>query len=129
MSTPDTAIDLRGLRKRYGTVDALAGLDLQVPRGSIFGFLGRNGAGKTTTIKALMGMIRVTGGEGFVLGHRNPCTGRVALRRTESHFRELAGAPSRMVFFWLPSGDRQVQAESLSDVGTGTPHSAPGPGD
>ena len=58
MSTPDAAIDLRGLRKRYGTVDALAGLDLQVPTGSIFGFLGRNGAGKTTTIKALMGMIR-----------------------------------------------------------------------
>ena len=70
MSTPVAAIDLRGLRKRYGSVDALTGLDLQVPTGSIFGFLGRNGAGKTTTIKALMGMIRVTAGEGFVLGHR-----------------------------------------------------------
>ena len=64
MSTPDVAIDLRGLRKRYGAVDALQGLDLQVPTGSIYGFLGRNGAGKTTTIKALMGMIRVTAGEG-----------------------------------------------------------------
>ena len=82
MSTPDVAIDLRGLRKRYGTVDALIGLDLRVPTGSIYGFLGRNGAGKTTTIKALMGMIRVTAGEGLVLGHRvGETEDGVAIRR------------------------------------------------
>jgi ABC-2 type transport system ATP-binding protein len=89
MSTPVAAIDLRGLRKRYGRVDALTGLDLQVPTGSIFGFLGRNGAGKTTTIKALMGMIRVTAGEGFVLGHRVGDTeDGVGLRRRTAHVGE-----------------------------------------
>jgi len=49
-----TAIDIRDLRKTYGAVEALRGLDLQVPAGSICGFLGRNGAGKTTTIKVLL---------------------------------------------------------------------------
>ena len=48
-------IETAGLWKRYDDVEALRGLDLQVPAGSIFGFLGRNGAGKTTTIKVLLG--------------------------------------------------------------------------
>ncbi len=54
------------LRKRYGQVDALRGLTLQVPAGSICGFLGRNGAGKTTTIKVLLGMTRPTSGRARV---------------------------------------------------------------
>ena len=54
------AIETIDLWKRYGDVDALRGLDLQVPAGSICGFLGRNGAGKTTTIKVLLGMARAT---------------------------------------------------------------------
>jgi ABC-2 type transport system ATP-binding protein len=69
MSTPDLVIETRGLTKRYKSAPALAGLDLHVPRGSVYGFLGRNGAGKTTTIKALIGMVRTSGGEGRVLGH------------------------------------------------------------
>jgi len=64
-----TAIDIRDLRKTYGAVEALRGLDLQVPAGSICGFLGRNGAGKTTTIKVLLGMSHATSGSCFVLGH------------------------------------------------------------
>ena len=56
-----------GLSKQYGSRQALHGLDLQVPKGSIFGFLGRNGAGKTTTIKILLGMVRPSGGSGRVL--------------------------------------------------------------
>ena len=56
--------------KRYGSAGALQGLDLRVPAGSIYGFLGRNGAGKTTTLKALMGIIRPSAGAGTVLGHR-----------------------------------------------------------
>jgi len=55
-------IECTGLAKHYGSTRALDGLDLQVPRGSIFGFLGRNGAGKTTTIKILLGMVHPTGG-------------------------------------------------------------------
>src|SRR5262249_10154680 len=61
-------IETVDLRKRYGPVDALAGLNLLVPRGSISGFLGRNGAGKTTTIKVLLGMARPTSGHGRVFG-------------------------------------------------------------
>ncbi|HVF49011.1 MAG TPA: ABC transporter ATP-binding protein [Pyrinomonadaceae bacterium] len=62
------AIETKGLRKSYGAFEAVSGLDLDVPRGSIYGFLGRNGAGKTTTIKMLLGMTRPTAGAGRVLG-------------------------------------------------------------
>ena len=57
-------------RKAYGGVAALAGLDLRVPRGSIYGLLGRNGAGKTTAIKVLLGMARPTSGTARVFGLR-----------------------------------------------------------
>jgi len=59
-------IETADLRKNYESVEALRGLDLQVPAGSIYGFLGRNGAGKTTTIKVLLGMARPTGGSARV---------------------------------------------------------------
>ena len=56
------------LRKRFDSTEALRGLNLRVPAGSIFGFLGRNGAGKTTTIKLLLGMGRPTQGQARVFG-------------------------------------------------------------
>src|SRR5712671_2432766 len=62
------AIEIVDLHKRYDSVDALRGLTLQVPRGSIFGFLGKNGAGKTTTIKVLLGMAHATSGRATVFG-------------------------------------------------------------
>jgi ABC-2 type transport system ATP-binding protein len=61
-------IETADLHKRYDDVEAVRGLDLQVPAGSIFGFLGRNGAGKTTTIKVLLGMARPTSGHARVFG-------------------------------------------------------------
>jgi ABC-2 type transport system ATP-binding protein len=61
-------IETAGLWKRYDDVEALRGLDLRVPAGSIFGFLGKNGAGKTTTLKILMGMSRPTTGVARVFG-------------------------------------------------------------
>ena len=61
-------IETDDLKKNFGDVAALRGLTLQVPAGSIFGFLGRNGAGKTTTIKVLLGMTRPTGGAARVFG-------------------------------------------------------------
>lgn len=67
MSEP-LAIETVDLRKRFDATDALRGLNLRVPQGSIFGFLGRNGAGKTTTIKLLLGMARPTAGQARVLG-------------------------------------------------------------
>jgi ABC-2 type transport system ATP-binding protein len=62
------AIEVTDLRKRYGQVDALAGLTMTVGRGEVFGFLGPNGAGKTTTVKLLLGLARPTAGTGKVLG-------------------------------------------------------------
>jgi ABC-2 type transport system ATP-binding protein len=61
-------IETTELRKTYSGVEALRGLTLQVPAGSICGFLGRNGAGKTTTLKVLLGMVRPTGGSARVFG-------------------------------------------------------------
>ncbi len=63
-------IETSQLRKAFGGKQALRGLDLQVPAGSIYGFLGRNGAGKTTTIKTLMGLLRADSGEARVFGTR-----------------------------------------------------------
>jgi ABC-2 type transport system ATP-binding protein len=61
-------IETADLRKHYDGVEALRGLSLQVPAGSICGFLGRNGAGKTTTLKVLLGMARPTSGDARVFG-------------------------------------------------------------
>src|SRR5437899_12741553 len=61
-------IETKDLRKTYSGVEALRGLNFQVPAGSICGFLGRNGAGKTTTMKILLGMVRPTSGQARVFG-------------------------------------------------------------
>jgi len=62
------AIEFRALKKRYGAVRALDGIDLEVGRGEIFGFLGPNGAGKTTAIRCLLDLIRPSSGQALVLG-------------------------------------------------------------
>jgi ABC-2 type transport system ATP-binding protein len=62
------AIEIRNLTKRFGTITALAGFDLSVPRGSIFGFLGPNGAGKTTTLRIMAGLARATAGSVVIEG-------------------------------------------------------------
>jgi ABC-2 type transport system ATP-binding protein len=64
----DFVIETSGLTKTFKSQPALKGLDLLVPAGSIFGFLGRNGAGKTTTIKALMGLLRPDSGVARIFG-------------------------------------------------------------
>ena len=63
------AIQTTGLGKRFGTRDALVDIDLEVPRGVAFGFLGANGAGKTTLIRLLLGLAEPTAGDMRVLGH------------------------------------------------------------
>lgn len=66
--TETIAIKCENLSRRYGDVDALKPLDLAVPAGSIFGFLGRNGAGKTTTMRLLAGLARPSSGKAWVAG-------------------------------------------------------------
>ncbi|MFJ6571553.1 ATP-binding cassette domain-containing protein [Streptomyces sp. NPDC091292] len=76
----DTVITTRALTKRYrGGQLAVDGLDLTVPEGSVFGFLGPNGSGKTTTIRMLMGLIDPTSGSAEVLGRPMPRSSRVVL--------------------------------------------------
>ena len=64
----EPVVRLRGLEKRYGEVTALAGVDLDIRPGEIFGLLGPNGAGKTTLISVVAGLVRATRGEARVLG-------------------------------------------------------------
>ena len=64
----DLAICTTGLTKTYGDMCAVDGLTLNVPRGAIYGFLGRNGAGKTSTIKMLLGLIHPSAGSADVMG-------------------------------------------------------------
>ena len=63
-----SSVHVEGLKKNYGAVHALDGLDLEVPEGTIFGFLGPNGAGKTTTLRILTGLARPTSGKAQVAG-------------------------------------------------------------
>ena len=84
-----SVIETSDLRKHYTTVEALRGLQLQVPDGAIHGFLGRNGAGKTTTIKILLGMVRPTGGEARVFGlDANDGKASVEIRRRTAFVSE-----------------------------------------
>jgi ABC-2 type transport system ATP-binding protein len=68
--TTQPVIRTENLRKLYGRVEAVRGLSLSVKPNQITAFLGLNGAGKSTTLRMLLGMIRPSGGEGYVLGHR-----------------------------------------------------------
>lgn len=64
----EAVVETRGLSKSYGDKAALRGLEINVPHGSIYGFLGRNGAGKTTTMKLLLGIVRPDAGEMRIFG-------------------------------------------------------------
>lgn len=79
-------IEIEGLQKRYrrrrGTTVAVDGLDLVVPAGGVFGFLGPNGSGKTTTIRCLLGLARPTSGHLRLLGREVPHGLSSAIRRT-----------------------------------------------
>ena len=79
-------IHVRGLRKRYGRVRALDGLDLNVPAGAIYGLIGQNGAGKTTTIRVLATLMAPDDGEAEVAGAD-------VLRRPEEVRRRLGYVP------------------------------------
>ena len=64
----DFVIYARGLRKSYGSIEAVKGIDFEVSAGEVFGLLGPNGAGKTTTVEILEGLRPRSGGEVQVLG-------------------------------------------------------------
>jgi ABC-2 type transport system ATP-binding protein len=76
----EPAIRIRGLEKRYGALEAVRGIDIDVSEGELFALLGPNGAGKTTTVEILEGHRRASAGEVRVLGH-DPARGERAYRR------------------------------------------------
>ena len=65
----DVAVTARGLTRRFGEVTAVDHLDLEIPRGRIYGFLGPNGSGKSTTFRMLCGLLRPSEGHVEVMGH------------------------------------------------------------
>jgi len=99
------AILVRGLKKSYGSVAAVNGVDLEVPRGTFFGFLGPNGAGKSTTIRILTGLIPADSGSVEILGLRLP--------EDEIEIKKRIGlVPDESLLF-----DRLTGAEFLEFVG------------
>jgi ABC-type multidrug transport system ATPase subunit len=95
--TESFAIETRGLTRRFGSCTAVDGLDLRVPRGTIYGFLGPNGAGKTTTIRLLLGLLRPNSGSILLNGEllsqkrRELMRGVGALVETPSLYPHLTG--------------------------------------
>jgi len=83
----ELAIETSGLTRRFGSLVAVDSVDLQVPKGAVYGYLGLNGAGKTTTIQMLMGFIQPTAGEMSVLGF-DPLRQDVAMKRAVSYVPE-----------------------------------------
>ena len=77
----DHAVSTTGLTRRFGSQVAVDGIDLRVPRGSVYGFLGPNGSGKTTTIRMLLGLIAADAGEINLLGRSMPRHGGQVLPR------------------------------------------------
>src|SRR3954471_1806112 len=89
-------ISLQRLSKRYGSFTAVDAIDLEVPRGELFGFLGPNGAGKTTTLRMIAGILR-------------PTSGRITIAGVDLA-RDPVGAKMRLGF--IP--DRQFNYEKLT---------------
>jgi ABC-2 type transport system ATP-binding protein len=95
MNPESPVIDIKNLKRRFGKLDAVNGLNLRVRPGRCYGFFGRNGAGKTTTIKCLLNLLRPTEGSVSVFGldpHRN----EVAVKS------RLAYVPDAVAFYpWM----------------------------
>ena len=123
----DLAIETSGLRRMFGDFAAVDGIDLAVPRGSLYGFLGRNGAGKSTTIRCLTGLLRPTSGRIRILG-LDPARDPIAVKRLVgvmpedlALFDRLTGYET-LVFVGrvhgLPAATIQARAEELLAVMT-----------
>ena len=80
----DVAVATLALTKRFGTQAAVDGIDLRVPYGAVYGFLGPNGSGKTTTIRMLLGLVHASAGEIAVLGSAVPTAASLVLPRVGS---------------------------------------------
>ncbi|MBG6238725.1 ABC-2 type transport system ATP-binding protein [Mycetocola sp. CAN_C7] len=112
------ALETRSLTKRFGRQIAVNAIDLAVPRGSVFGFLGPNGSGKTTSIRMFLGLVEATSGDISVLGERMPDRLRDVLPRVGA----LVEGPAFYPFLSgednlrrLDSADRNASARTRRD--------------
>jgi len=101
-NNPELAIEVQGLIKSYGKVQALRGINLEVEPGEIFGFLGPNGAGKTTTIRCLLDMIRPDAGAVHLFGI-NPQTNPVSVQAFTGYL------PGEVQYYENMSAERQLR--------------------
>ncbi len=101
----DLAVETHGLTRKFGELTAVDGIDLAVPRGTLYGFLGPNGAGKSTTIKCLTGLLRPSGGTIRILG-LDPAADAIAVKR------QVGVIPEEQALF-----ERLTAVETLSFVG------------
>jgi|GEM_PF-1813300 len=122
---PEPMIAVEGLRKRFGTVEAVAGISFHVAPGELFGFLGPNGAGKTTTINMLTGLARPDAGSIRIAGtdcSRNPKAAQhwIGVVPDESNlYPELSGFQNLCfcgALYGLPKRDRERRAWELLEA-------------
>jgi ABC-2 type transport system ATP-binding protein len=118
----DTAIFTEKLNKRYGSLRAVSDLDLSVPDGSVFGFLGPNRAGKTTTIRLLLGLAHPTSGTARVLGYDIRCEGdRIlpqvgALVESPAFYPYLSGRDNLRVFAHTGGYPNEKRIDEVLDI-------------
>lgn len=101
------AIETRGLVKRFGAQAAVDGIDLAVPAGSTYGFLGPNGSGKTTTIRALLGLVNASEGSCYLLGRAMPDDAMAVL----PHVGALVEGPA--FYPWLSGRDNLTRVDAM----------------
>lgn len=126
------AIEIKGLRKSYGDVEALRGIDLSVQPGEFFGLLGPNGAGKTTTINILSGLSVRSGGDVKLHGHDldreyRACRREIGLVPQEFNFDQFIRVKKMLVFqggffgipreVCIPRAERLLKTFDLADKG------------
>jgi ABC-type multidrug transport system ATPase subunit len=92
MAESDEILRTEGLRKHYGAIEAVAGLDLHVYVGEVFSFLGPNGSGKSTTVGMILGLIRPTAGRALVFGNDMASRPWPTLKRIGAVIRRRSGA-------------------------------------
>jgi ABC-2 type transport system ATP-binding protein len=122
LPTEQAVVQVEGVRKRYGTVTALAGMDLTVERGEIVAVLGPNGAGKTTLVGVLVTLVRPDAGRAFVAGHDvvlNPAAVRRAIAVTGQYAAvdgELTGRENLVLFGRLHGLPRRAAAARADEL-------------
>lgn len=110
---------ITGLRKRFGDKEVLRGMDLAVPEGSVFGFIGKNGAGKTTTMKTVLGLLKADAGEIYVNGEKvaygqTPTNRYVGYLPDVPEFYPFMTAPEYLRFCGEISGLNRSESEARS---------------